>query len=61
MKQASEKNYAVVQNPGTENEEIIKWTWGPSESYAAAERMREESENTYDVMKMVDGKLTTEF
>lgn len=61
MKTTTTKNYAVVKNGGTDQEEISKWTWGPSEAYAAAKRMREESEESYDVMKLVDEKLTTEF
>lgn len=56
------KQYALVSNPGKVNEYVIRWYYGPTGAYDHKRRLEEDcADEQYDVMKLIDEKLTTEF
>lgn len=59
----TDKNYVVVSNPGTDQQEIVFEFWGPGAAYECADRMNiDQGDGSYDAMKRLpDGTLTTEF
>jgi len=57
------RDYVIVQNPGMDNEEIIRESWGSRIAYEIVKELRMEfPDHEFDVMKRLpDGTLTTEF